>query len=153
MGSNFFFSVFCVRKTKTPSMRQRSNGKPSILSFMSNLCTWHRPLSFPSKVCISLFGTGEKAGLTSMLVRRYSYCIPNLIRRSHLIFLSKYLKDVFDDAWLKEVAFIAGKSENQAAKKCFIHFFIENLIANIRLYALSWPKLNFGCYLTFEIIF
>jgi biotin transporter BioY len=54
---------------------------------------------------------------------------------------------------LKEVAFIAGKSENQAAKKNFIRFFIDNLIANISLYALSWPKLNFGCYLTFEIIF
>ena len=54
---------------------------------------------------------------------------------------------------LKEVAFIAGKSENQEAKKKFIRFFIDNLIANIRLYALSWPKLNFGCYLTFEIIF
>ena len=54
---------------------------------------------------------------------------------------------------LKEVAFIAGKSENQAAKKFYIRFFIDNLIANISLYALSWPKLNFGCYLTFEIIF
>jgi hypothetical protein len=32
---------------------------------------------------------------------------------------------------LKEVAFIAGKSENQAAKIFFIHFFIDNLIANI----------------------
>ena len=56
-------------------------------------------------------------------------------------------------AYLKEVAFIAGKSENQAAKIFFIHFFIDNLIANISLYALSWPKLNFECYLTFEIIF
>jgi biotin transporter BioY len=54
---------------------------------------------------------------------------------------------------LREVAFIAGKSENQVAKKKFIHFFIDNLIANISLYALSWPKLNFGCYHTFEIIF
>ena len=54
---------------------------------------------------------------------------------------------------LKTVAFITGKSENQAAKKKFIRFFIDNLIANISLYALSWPKLNFGCYLTFEIIF
>ena len=26
-------------------------------------------------------------------------------------------------------------------------------IAKISLYALSWPKLNFRCYLTFEIIF
>ena len=54
---------------------------------------------------------------------------------------------------LKEDAFIAGKSENQAAKKKIIRFFIDILIANISLYALSWPKLNFGCYLTFEIIF
>ena len=69
----FYFSVFCVRKTKTLSMRQRSNGKPSIPSFMSNLCTWHRPLSFPSKVCISLFGTGEKTGLTSMLVSYFHF--------------------------------------------------------------------------------
>ena len=51
---------------------------------------------------------------------------------------------------LKTVAFIAGKSENPAEQKQFIHFFIDNLIANIRLYALSWPKLNFG---SFEIIF
>jgi hypothetical protein len=54
---------------------------------------------------------------------------------------------------LKAVGFIAGKSENQAAKKNFIHFSNDNLIANISFYALSWSKLNFGCYLTFEIIF
>ena len=53
---------------------------------------------------------------------------------------------------LKTVAFIAGK-KNPAVQKFFIHFSIENFIANISLYALSWPKLNFGCYLTFEIIF
>ena len=51
--------------------------------------------------------------------------------------------------FLKTVAFIAGKSENQAAKFFFIHFSIDN----ISFYALSWLKLNFGCYLTFEIIF
>ena len=51
---------------------------------------------------------------------------------------------------VKEVAFIAGKSENQADKKKIIGFSIDNLIANISLYALSWPKLNFG---SFEIIF
>jgi hypothetical protein len=50
---------------------------------------------------------------------------------------------------LKTVAFIAGKSENQAANFFFIRFFIDNLIANISLYALSWPKLNFG---SFEMI-
>jgi hypothetical protein len=54
---------------------------------------------------------------------------------------------------VKTVAFIAGKSENQAAKQIFIRFSIDNLIVNISFYALSWPKLNFGCYLTFEIIF
>ena len=53
---------------------------------------------------------------------------------------------------LKTVAFIAGKKIQQS-KKNFIHFSIESLIANISFYALSWPKLNFGCYLTFEIIF
>ena len=96
---SFYFSVFCVRKIKTPSMRQRSNGKPSIPSFMSNLCTWHRPLSFPSKVCISLFGTGEKTGLTSMLVS-YFHFIPTLIRWSHLIFLfQEYLIISSLSAW------------------------------------------------------
>jgi hypothetical protein len=53
---------------------------------------------------------------------------------------------------LKTVAFIAGK-KNPVVQKNFIRFSIENLIANISFYALSWPKLNFGCYLTFEIIF
>ena len=53
---------------------------------------------------------------------------------------------------LKTVAFIAGK-KNPAIQKNFICFSIENFIENISLYALSWPKLNFGCYLTFEIIF
>ena len=48
---------------------------------------------------------------------------------------------------------VAGKSENRAAQKFFIHFSIDNLIANVSFYALSWPKFNFGCYLTFEIIF
>ena len=42
--------------------------------------------------------------------------------------------------------------KNPATQFFFIRFSIENLIANISLYALSLPKLNFGCYLTFEII-
>jgi hypothetical protein len=54
--------------------------------------------------------------------------------------------------FLKTVAFIAVK-KNPAVQKNFIRFSIENLIANISFYVLSWPKLNFGCYLTFEIIF
>ena len=51
---------------------------------------------------------------------------------------------------LKTVEFIADKSENKAAQKTFIPFSIDNLIENISLCALSWPKLNFG---SFEIIF
>ena len=47
----------------------------------------------------------------------------------------------------------AGITKNPAIQKNFIHFSIGNFIANISLYALSWPKLNFGCYLTLEIIF
>ena len=54
--------------------------------------------------------------------------------------------------FLKTVAFIAGK-KNPAVQKFFMCFSIESLIANISFYALSWPKLNFGCYLTFKIIF
>ena len=60
--------------------------------------------------------------------------------------------DYFSDRMLKTVAFIAGK-KNPAIQFFFIHFSIENFIAHISLYALSWPKLNFGYYLTFEIIF
>ena len=46
------------------------------------------------------------------------------------------------------------KTENPAVKKFIICVSIDNLyIANVSLYALSWPKLNFGYYLTFEIIF
>ena len=52
---------------------------------------------------------------------------------------------------LKTVVFIVGK-KNPATQKFFIHS-IENLIANISFYALSWPKMNSGCCLTFEIIF
>ena len=36
------------------------------------------------------------------------------------------------------------KTENPAARKFDIHFSINNSIANISLYALTWPKLNFG---------
>ena len=61
-------------------------------------------------------------------------------------------KVTFCERLLKTVAFIAGK-KNPAVQKFYIHFSIENFITNISLYALSWPKLNFGCYLTFEIIF
>ena len=70
-------------------------------------------------------------------------------RISQNIVLVPYRLSVAHDDELKEVAFIMGKSENQAAKKIFIRFFINYLIANISLYVLSWPKLNFGCYLTF----
>ena len=41
----------------------------------------------------------------------------------------------------------------QQPEKIIIRFSIDNSIADISLYALNWPKLNFGCYLTFEIIF
>ena len=58
---------------------------------------------------------------------------------------------IFTVKLLKTVAFSAGK-KNPATQKFFIHFFIENFIAKISLYALSWPKLNFGCYHTLEII-
>ena len=50
---------------------------------------------------------------------------------------------------LKTIAFNAGKKPSNP----IIGVSIENFIANTSLYALSWPKLNFGCYLTFEIIF
>ena len=60
---------------------------------------------------------------------------------------------VLEFFYTQTVAFIAGKSENPAAQNFFIRFSIDNLIANISFYVLSWPKLNFGCYLTFEIIF
>ena len=65
-------------------------------------------------------------------------------------FCHKLFKKDQSDEQLKTVAFIAGKSENPADQKNFIRFSINNLIANISLYALSWPKLNFG---SFEIIF
>jgi hypothetical protein len=45
------------------------------------------------------------------------------------------------------------KTENPAAQILSFHFSIDNLIAIISLYAFSWHKLNFGRYLTFEIIF
>ena len=44
------------------------------------------------------------------------------------------------------------KTENPAAKKFIIRFSIDNFIANIKTFALCWAKLNFGYYLTFEII-
>ena len=69
-----------------------------------------------------------------------------LASATHSIYVS------LDSKLLETVAFIAGK-KNPAIQKKFIRFSIENLIANISFYALSWPKLNFGCYLTFEIIF
>ena len=50
---------------------------------------------------------------------------------------------------LKTIAFIAGKT-NPADQSFYIRFSIKNLIVNISFYALSWLKLNFSCYLTFE---
>ena len=44
---------------------------------------------------------------------------------------------------LKSVTFIAGRSENPAEQNFLIRFFIDNLIANISLYAFSWPKFCF----------
>ena len=72
-----------------------------------------------------------------------------LIKGLSLDYVSMFLP-IFDQ--LKTVAFIAGKKSPAIPKK-FIRFSIENFIANISFYALSWPKLNFGCYLTLEIIF
>ena len=50
---------------------------------------------------------------------------------------------------LKTIAFNAGKKPSNP----IIGVSIENFIANISLYALSWPTLNFGCYLTFKLFF
>ena len=44
-------------------------------------------------------------------------------------------------------------NQKSSHPKFFIHFFIDNSNANISLYALNCPKMNFGYYLTFEIIF
>jgi hypothetical protein len=41
------------------------------------------------------------------------------------------LEEIQKITLLKEVAFIAGKTENQAAKKIYIRFSIDNSIANI----------------------
>ena len=56
------------------------------------------------------------------------------------------------DTLLKTVVFIPGK-KNSVVQNVFIRFSIEYFIANISLYELSWIELNFGHYLTFEIIF
>ena len=72
--------------------------------------------------------------------RAWSFC------KSKMIFWTQHNKGQ------KAVVFIVGK-KNPATQNLFIPFFIENLIANINSYAFSWPKLNFGCYLTYEIIF
>ena len=53
---------------------------------------------------------------------------------------------------LKRVAFIVVE-KNPADQNFYIRFSIENWIVNISFYELSWLKLNFGCYLTFENIF
>ena len=45
------------------------------------------------------------------------------------------------------------QEQTQSPKKLLLLFSIDNSIANISLYALSWPKLNFGYYLIFEISF
>ena len=76
------------------------------------------------------------------LVRVYSNSVNHSLNAKFA--LSEFL--------LKTVAFIADK-KNPATQNIFIRFSIESFIANITLYVLSWPKLNFGCYLTFEIMF
>ena len=71
--------------------------------------------------------------------------VPNSLARH-----ASSLKHVNNHYWglrpfthLKEFAFIAGKSENQAAKQKSTLFFIDNLIANC-IVCIKWPKLNFG---------
>ena len=90
-----------------------------------------------------------------------SYCFRFLVTKEvlfaswHLILvkmISLFYFFLLCNVLLKTVAFIAGK-KNPAIQKFFIRFSIKNFIANISLYALSWPKLKFGCYHTFEIIF
>ena len=68
-----------------------------------------------------------------------------ILMENMLVRVSKVLAD--HDDLLKTVAFIDSKSVNQAAK-LFFSFSIDNLFASVSFYALSWPKLNFGCYLT-----
>ena len=52
---------------------------------------------------------------------------------------------------LKRKAVMAYTNLNTVIKKIAHPFFIDHPIVNISLNALSRPKLNFGCYLTFQI--
>jgi hypothetical protein len=56
-----------------------------------------------------------------------------------------------NDIVLKRKAFIAYRNPNPAAIKMLILFSIDNYIANISLYGLIRPKLNFGYYLTYDL--
>ena len=59
-----------------------------------------------------------------------------------------------DYGHLKTVAFIAGKKREKPQKSLFVFPLKISLQTSVcNLYALKWPKWNFGCYLTFEIIF
>ena len=56
----------------------------------------------------------------------------------------------FKRPWITKYSYLLRVKKSNNPK---IHFSIENLIANISFYALRWLKLNFVCYLTFEISF
>ena len=105
-----------------------------------------------------LLGNGGKLGKKALLClynTTSTTARPKVLTYKSGVELSLLVQPTFQCvlAHLKTVAFIAGKSKNPGAQNFFIRFSIDNLIANISLYALSWPKLNFGCYLTFEIFF
>ena len=69
--------------------------------------------------------------------------MPNVNRR--LLFCFKiFFCLIFLIKYLKEVEFIAGKSKNQPVKFFFIHFYFDNLIANIIVFGmLKAIQINF----------
>ena len=80
---------------------------------------------------------------TALKWRRSDLLPTNMITISE----KKYQMSVF----IKRKVFMTCKNKKSQQPENYSP--INNYIANISLYALSWPKFNFGCYLTFEIIF
>ena len=85
----------------------------------------------------SFFSHVEKK--TGLRVTKFHTTLPSKLKSS-LVNLFILLPVKY---YLRQMHLSRVKTENPAARIVFFNFSIDDFIANISLYALSWPKLNF----------
>ena len=137
---------------------------PSSNEYLSNLqlltkkgsyCTWRHRTSHSSLFWESTTWSGPfstKVEFSERISSEVGRWNKNWGFESEICFWKSNSTNIYHCFYWNQMHLLWVKTENPAAKKFEIRFSIDNSIPNVSLYALTWPKLNFGYYVTFKII-